>query len=125
MQVSRRAEFNLGSSLSANFQNFALSSDIQVSVGFKSTASALQLILHDRQQVSPTFPLGIVLSVDVIDRGLDFNAFSFDIFQTNQMGIALQDGYVVFNYRDSVLQSNKQYNDDQWHYVTVTSTPTG
>lgn len=52
VQVTRKAEFSLGSSLSADLKGFSLAADVTVSVGFKSTENE-GLILQDKQLVSP------------------------------------------------------------------------
>ncbi|KAM4604969.1 laminin subunit alpha-3-like isoform 2-T2 [Polymixia lowei] len=36
--------------------------------------------------------------------------------------LALSDGYVVLRLKEKVWKSNKQYQDGQWHYLTVTKT---
>lgn len=51
LQVTRKAEFSLGSSLSADLAGFSLANDVTVSLGFKSTESQ-GLILQDKQLVS-------------------------------------------------------------------------
>lgn len=53
----------------------------------------------------------------------DFKTFhSFIVFQANGMNIALENGHVILSFNDKIWKSNKQYNDDQWHYLTVTKT---
>ncbi|KAM3604519.1 uncharacterized protein V6R79_012395 [Siganus canaliculatus] len=49
--VSRKAEFSLGSSLSANLDGFSMDNDVTVSVGFKSMENK-GLILQDKQQAN-------------------------------------------------------------------------
>lgn len=49
-QVTRKAEFDLQSALSADLQGFSLDNDVTVSLGFKSTQSR-GLILQDKQLV--------------------------------------------------------------------------
>ncbi|XP_070830251.1 laminin subunit alpha-3-like [Chaetodon trifascialis] len=49
--VTRKAEFSLGSSLSADLAGFSLANDVTVSVGFKSTEKQ-GLILQDKQQAN-------------------------------------------------------------------------
>lgn len=51
LQVTRKAEFSLGSSLSSDLAGFNLANDVTVSLGFKSTESQ-GLILQDKQLVS-------------------------------------------------------------------------
>lgn len=36
------------------------------------------------------------------------------------MNVGLENGHVVLKFNDKMWKSNKQYNDDQWHYLTVT-----
>lgn len=36
------------------------------------------------------------------------------------MNLGLENGHVVLKFNDKMWKSNKQYNDDQWHYLTVT-----
>ncbi|XP_062260014.1 laminin subunit alpha-3-like [Platichthys flesus] len=84
---SRKAEFHMGSSLSANLPGFTLDNDLTVSLGFKSTENQ-GLILQDKK-----LPNGIKL--------------------------ALLNGHVVLSFNDEMLKSNRQYNDGQWHYLTV------
>ncbi|XP_051258985.1 LOW QUALITY PROTEIN: laminin subunit alpha-3-like [Dicentrarchus labrax] len=82
--VNRKAEFSLGSSLSADLKDFSVGNyNVTVSLGFKSKEKE-----------------GLILS--------------------NGMDIALKNGYVILNFNNGIWKSNKQYNDDQWHYVTVT-----
>uniref|UniRef100_H3DCP0 Laminin subunit alpha 3 n=1 Tax=Tetraodon nigroviridis TaxID=99883 RepID=H3DCP0_TETNG len=38
----------------------------------------------------------------------------------NGMNLELQNGHVVLKFNDKMWRSNKQYDDDQWHYLTVT-----
>ncbi|XP_075877558.1 laminin subunit alpha-3-like isoform X2 [Nelusetta ayraudi] len=45
--------------------------------------------------------------------------------QANGMNIGLENGHVVFRFNNKMWKSNKQYNDDLWHYVTVTKTSGG
>ncbi|XP_035811801.2 laminin subunit alpha-3 isoform X2 [Amphiprion ocellaris] len=49
--ISRKAEFSLGSSLSANLPGFSLNDDVTLSLGFKSTDNQ-GLILQDKQQAN-------------------------------------------------------------------------
>ncbi|XP_060900726.1 laminin subunit alpha-3-like isoform X1 [Labrus mixtus] len=46
------------------------------------------------------------------------------ILQDKQLGngirLSLVDGHVVLVFIDKMLKSNKQYQDNQWHYITVT-----
>lgn len=51
LQVSRKAEFSLGSSLSADLAGFSLADNVTVSLGFRSTENQ-GLILQDKQRVS-------------------------------------------------------------------------
>ncbi|XP_028282768.1 laminin subunit alpha-3-like isoform X2 [Parambassis ranga] len=39
----------------------------------------------------------------------------------NAINLALENGYVVLSFNSKMWKSNKQYNDGQWHYLTVTS----
>ncbi|XP_073347774.1 laminin subunit alpha-3-like [Pagrus major] len=39
--------------------------------------------------------------------------------QANGLNLMLENGYVVLNFNDKIWKSNKRYNDDQWHYLTV------
>lgn len=41
---------------------------------------------------------------------------------TSGMSLAIKDGRLSLHYKNKVLNSNKKYNDGQWHYVTVTRT---
>uniref|UniRef100_A0A8C4F1H6 Laminin subunit alpha 3 n=1 Tax=Dicentrarchus labrax TaxID=13489 RepID=A0A8C4F1H6_DICLA len=52
--------------------------------------------------------------------GVTLKPFISSVFQSNGMDIALKNGYVILNFNNGIWKSNKQYNDDQWHYVTVT-----
>lgn len=36
------------------------------------------------------------------------------------MNLVLENGHVILNFNNKIWKSNKQYNDDQWHYLTVT-----
>ncbi|XP_029308567.1 LOW QUALITY PROTEIN: laminin subunit alpha-3-like [Cottoperca gobio] len=47
--IARKAEFNLGSSLSTDLEGFSLANDVTVSLGFKSTENQ-GLILQDKEQ---------------------------------------------------------------------------
>ncbi|XP_056913723.1 LOW QUALITY PROTEIN: laminin subunit alpha-3-like [Takifugu flavidus] len=38
----------------------------------------------------------------------------------NGMNLRLENGHVVLHFNDKMWKSNKQYNDGQWHYLTVT-----
>ncbi|KAK5860005.1 hypothetical protein PBY51_021515 [Eleginops maclovinus] len=38
----------------------------------------------------------------------------------NGMNLKLENGHVILNFNNKIWKSNKQYNDDQWHYLTVT-----
>lgn len=40
--------------------------------------------------------------------------------QANGMNLALENGYVTLGFNNKMWKSNKQYNDGQWHYLTVT-----
>ncbi|XP_031150036.1 laminin subunit alpha-3 isoform X3 [Sander lucioperca] len=86
--ISRKAEFSLGSSLSADLAGFSLADDVTVSLGFKSTENE-GLILQDKQLA-------------------------------NGMALVLESGYVILNFNDKIWKSNNQYQDGQWHYLTVT-----
>lgn len=44
----------------------------------------------------------------------------FTVFQANGLNLVLENGYVVLGLNSKIWKSNKQYNDDQWHYLTVT-----
>lgn len=46
--------------------------------------------------------------------------FFFSVFQANGITLALEDGRVILNFNNKIWKSNKQYHDDQWHYLTVT-----
>nr|XP_046263462.1 laminin subunit alpha-3-like isoform X2 [Scatophagus argus] len=35
------------------------------------------------------------------------------------MNLVLENGYVILSFNNKKWKSNKQYNDDQWHYLTV------
>ncbi|XP_028448187.1 laminin subunit alpha-3 isoform X1 [Perca flavescens] len=85
--ISRKAEFSLGSSLSADLAGFSLANDVTVSLGFKSTENE-GLILQGKQLA-------------------------------NGMSLVLENGYVILNFNDKIWKSNKQYQDGQWHYLTV------
>lgn len=50
LQASRKAEFNLGSSLSSDLTGFSLAGDVTVSLGFKSTEQGL--LLQNKEAVS-------------------------------------------------------------------------
>ncbi|XP_041659948.1 laminin subunit alpha-3-like isoform X2 [Cheilinus undulatus] len=86
--IPRKAEFSLGSSLSANLAGFSLAGDVTMSLGFRSTQNQ-GLILQDKQQA-------------------------------NGINLSLENGYVVLIFNDKIWKSNNQYNDDQWHYLTIT-----
>lgn len=47
------------------------------------------------------------------------------MFQANGINIGLENGHVVCSSNTLAWKSNKQYNDDMWHYVTMTKTATG
>ncbi|XP_044075989.1 laminin subunit alpha-3-like isoform X2 [Siniperca chuatsi] len=87
--VTRKAEFSLGSSLSADLTGFSLADDVTVSLGFKSTENQ-GLILQDKQLA-------------------------------NGINLELENGYVMLKFNNKIWKSNKQYHDNQWHYLTVTS----
>lgn len=36
------------------------------------------------------------------------------------MSLGLDNGHVVLKFNEKMWKSNKKYNDDQWHYLTVT-----
>ncbi|XP_070700517.1 laminin subunit alpha-3-like [Pempheris klunzingeri] len=38
----------------------------------------------------------------------------------NGLSLALENGHVIFNFNNKIWKSNKQYHDNQWHYLTVT-----
>ncbi|XP_030015975.1 laminin subunit alpha-3-like isoform X2 [Sphaeramia orbicularis] len=86
--VSRKAEFSLESSLSANLAGFSLAGNVTVSLGFKSTENQ-GLLLQDKELA-------------------------------NGLNLALDDGYVTLKFNGKMWKSNRQYNDGQWHYLTVT-----
>ncbi|XP_072297637.1 laminin subunit alpha-3-like [Eucyclogobius newberryi] len=86
--ISRKAELNLDSSLSADLSGFALDKDVTLSLGFRSTENNA-VILQSKKL-------------------------------TNGVSLMLEDGYVTLINNDKKWRSNKQYNDGQWHYVTVT-----
>lgn len=85
--VARKAEFSLGSTLSADLQGFSLANDVAVSLGFKSTENE-GLIVQNKQEA-------------------------------NGLTLKLVDGHVVLGFNNDMWKSNKQYNDGQWHYLTV------
>ncbi|XP_055359510.1 laminin subunit alpha-3-like isoform X2 [Betta splendens] len=89
--VSRKAEFSLGSSLSADLSGFSLAGDVTVSVGFRSTESE-----------------GLILQ-------------SADKDLARGINLALDNGYVMASANSVVWKSNKQYHDGRWHYLTVTT----
>ncbi|XP_068614972.1 laminin subunit alpha-3-like [Brachionichthys hirsutus] len=37
----------------------------------------------------------------------------------NGLNLLLENGYVILNFNGKMWKSNKQYHDDQWHYLTV------
>ncbi|XP_061588324.1 laminin subunit alpha-3-like isoform X2 [Cololabis saira] len=85
--VSRKAQFSLGSSLSAP-SHVTMNGNVSISLGFKSTESN-GLILENKHMAD-----GIKL--------------------------ALENGYVILNFNEKQWKSNKQYQDGQWHYLTIT-----
>ncbi|XP_054888860.1 laminin subunit alpha-3-like isoform X2 [Poeciliopsis prolifica] len=85
---SFKAQFDLGSSLKADLQDFSLENNVIVSLGFKSTETQ-----------------GIILQNKKLE---------------NQLNIAMENGYVILHFDTKKWKSNKQYNDGNWHYVTVT-----
>ncbi|KAM6918219.1 laminin subunit alpha-3-like [Xenentodon cancila] len=85
--ISRKAEFSLGSSLSAP-NHVSLNGNVSISLGFKSTESS-GLILENKHL-------------------------------PDRMKLALENGYVILNFNEKQWKSNKQYQDGQWHYLTVT-----
>ncbi|KAM9349369.1 laminin subunit alpha-3-like [Symphorus nematophorus] len=40
--------------------------------------------------------------------------------QANGMNLKLENGHVILNFNNKIWKSNKQYHDNQWHYLTVT-----
>ncbi|XP_060731068.1 laminin subunit alpha-3 isoform X2 [Tachysurus vachellii] len=40
---------------------------------------------------------------------------------TKELGLKMVDGYVLLKYQNRVWRSKKQYQDGEWHYVTVTN----
>ncbi|XP_027877262.1 laminin subunit alpha-3 isoform X1 [Xiphophorus couchianus] len=85
---SFKAQFNLGSSLKADLQDFSLENNVAVSIGFKSTETQ-----------------GVILQNKQLE---------------NQLNIAMENGYVILHFDTKKWKSSKQYNDGNWHYVTVT-----
>lgn len=44
------------------------------------------------------------------------------LLQANWISLGLDNGHVVLKFNDKMWRSNKKYNDDQWHYLSVTRT---
>lgn len=44
------------------------------------------------------------------------------LLQASGMSLGLDNGHVVLKFNEKMWKSNKKYNDDQWHYLTVTRT---
>lgn len=73
--VSRKAEFSLGSSLSADLAGFSLADDVTVSLGFRSTENQ-GLILQDKQRAN-----GMNLA---LDNGYVTLAFNNKMWRSNK-----------------------------------------
>lgn len=89
---------------------------IRVSFCRTNSRSALTFILKSDVLIV-TFEIGFVW-----DNKSDFKTFFFflPVFQANGMNLQLDNGYVILSFNDKTWKSNKQYHDDQWHYLTVT-----
>uniref|UniRef100_A0A671YSI5 Laminin subunit alpha 3 n=1 Tax=Sparus aurata TaxID=8175 RepID=A0A671YSI5_SPAAU len=57
---------------------------------------------------------------------IEFSSFNdkvvslYNFKKANGLNLVLENGYVVLGLNSKIWKSNKQYNDDQWHYLTVT-----
>ncbi|XP_051732199.1 laminin subunit alpha-3 [Ctenopharyngodon idella] len=85
----RKAEFNLGSALEKPHEDFSVDS-LSLSLGFRSTESDGILLKNSKN--------------NPID---------------NPIELYMEKGYVVLKFQDNMLKSTKQYQDGEWHYLTV------
>uniref|UniRef100_A0A4W5P1W5 Laminin G domain-containing protein n=1 Tax=Hucho hucho TaxID=62062 RepID=A0A4W5P1W5_9TELE len=90
--ASRKAEFNVGSSLSAALKGFSLANDITVSLGFKSSEKE-GLLLQNTESSIGAIELALVDGYVVL-------TFKDEVWKS--------------------LKSSKQYQDGKWHYLTAT-----
>ncbi|TSR16027.1 Laminin subunit alpha-3 [Bagarius yarrelli] len=73
-----------------------------------------------------SFPTGFSLD-DGLTLSLGFKSTEKDglLLQNRQaskeLGLSMMDGYVVLKYQNRYWRSKKQYQDGEWHYVTVTN----
>ncbi|XP_060769555.1 laminin subunit alpha-3-like isoform X2 [Neoarius graeffei] len=72
---------------------------------------------------SPTgFSLNGALTLSLGFKSTENNGILLQNKQDNKdIGLSMVNGYVVLKYQNSVWKSNKQYQDGEWHYVTVTN----
>ncbi|KAL0966154.1 hypothetical protein UPYG_G00291590 [Umbra pygmaea] len=89
--ASRKAEFNLGSSLSTDLAGFSKTADIKVSLGFKSSEKE-GLLLQNSQTNTAAFELALVDGYVVLTFKGPF---------------------------PKSWKSSKQYHDGKWHYLTA------
>ncbi|KAL6491046.1 hypothetical protein MHYP_G00013910 [Metynnis hypsauchen] len=88
--TTRKAEFNVDSSLETPPTGFDLSKDVVLSVGFRSTEKN-GLLLQNKQDV-------------------------------NELELDMVDGHVMLTFQNNVWKSKKQYQDGEWHHLTVVKT---
>ncbi|XP_041698142.2 laminin subunit alpha-3 isoform X4 [Coregonus clupeaformis] len=90
--ASRKAEFNVGSSLSAALKGFSLANDVTVSLGFKSSEKE-GLLLQNTESSIGAIELALVDGYVVL-------TFKDEVWKS--------------------WKSSKQYQDGKWHYLTAT-----
>ncbi|XP_072543376.1 laminin subunit alpha-3 isoform X2 [Salminus brasiliensis] len=90
LQTIREAEFLVGGSLETPPAGFDLSTDVVLSLGFRSTEKD-GLLLQNKQAVS-------------------------------EFVLVMENGYVMLTFQNRVWRSKKQYQDGEWHYLTVVKT---
>ncbi|KAK6302715.1 hypothetical protein J4Q44_G00270700 [Coregonus suidteri] len=90
--ASRKAEFNVGSSLSAALKGFSLANDVTVSLGFKSSEKD-GLLLQNTESSIGAIELALVNGYVVL-------TFKDKVLRS--------------------FKSSKQYQDGKWHYLTAT-----
>ncbi|XP_076852840.1 laminin subunit alpha-3, partial [Brachyhypopomus gauderio] len=88
MLTSRKAEFCAGGSLETSPEEFDLTKDVTLSLGFRTTETD-GLLLQNKQA-------------------------------DNELGLKMVNGSVMLKNQDTVWKSKKQYQDGEWHYLTVT-----